>query len=227
MHIIAGINSKPKYSFRRRTYYSRGEARRYCASLLHFLFERKIIIILLSLFTAGILLGAAAVGAEGEVSVRLSRAAESIESVMLDSGFAASMKYSASVTVTAFATCLCAGMCAAGLPAIACVCAAKGISLGILCGNMYEFQGYKGLAKCLLLVTPGEVITTGALLIFCAEGIKMSCDTLLALSGRKQIKSNTMIKSYCLKFIAFLSLGVAGDALNSLLALALSGFFAA
>lgn len=227
MHIIAGMNSRPKPFVQKKYNYGRGEARRFFASFLRFLFHRKVIIILLSFFTAGVLLGSAAVGGDGEISEHLQTLAHGADAVSVGHDFSTSFQGGAIITVTTFALCSGAGVCAAGLPVIVSVCAAKGISLGVLCGYLYTAYSYKGLARCLLLVVPGSVITTGALLIFCAEGISMSCDTLLALGGRKQIKSNTAIKSYCLKFAALFALGIAGDALNSLLGVVFGSFFTA
>ena len=117
------------------------------------------------------------------------------------------------------------GLCAVGLPLISVLPLIKGIGIGMLSGFLYSNFALSGLGYCVLIIYPGLIPATFALMLSCSTGISSSYNMLFSLSSSKSSKGELSLKFYCLKFLVIALITVFSSAIDAIVVRLFSSFF--
>lgn len=115
--------------------------------------------------------------------------------------------------------CMFLGLCAIAQPVLICLLIYRGIGLGLSIAYYYILYGFKGGIISFILILPGAIISTFALIIGVRESIKMSNMVLGVIIGNKKcgISDKSCIKLYVLKFIILFAIILIASIIQGLL----------
>lgn len=119
------------------------------------------------------------------------------------------------------------GLCVIGIPFIAMIPFLKGVGIGMLCGYMYLKYTFGGLGYCVLIIYPGLIISLLALLMSCNLSISSSYNLLLVSTGNneKTSKKDADFKIYCLRNLIVLIITVFSSVIDSIVIKMFSNLF--
>lgn len=96
------------------------------------------------------------------------------------------------------------GVCAIGIPFVPIIAIARGVGIGISLGYFYIYYGINGILYCLLMIIPGAVIASTALLLACKQSLDYSyllfCHVFMP--NKRQDKAID-IRIYCMRYAVF------------------------
>ncbi len=198
---------------------------KYLSHYLNIIVENRRNLIMVALFTVGMLLGATIIkDGSSPFTAKLIelfdryRELRSQQSVF--SNFCGSMLTSIVFMSVTFIL----GLCAIGTPFIGCIPLIRGLGLGMISGHLYSAYALSGLGYSLLILYPGSLISIIGLLMCCNESLLMSQDMFLSMLNRP-IKNQSAIKMYCARYIVILIISAIGAVTDSVCLLAFMRFF--
>ena len=145
------------------------------------------LLILASLFIAGMVFGAAAAKtSNGELIHKLTETFINYTQLRITQGIFANFCNSLISVFVYLIIVYVSGLCAVGIPFISAVPFFRGLGLGMICGYLYKTYELTGIGYCLLTIYPGAVLSVAALIYACNEGALMSVDTLSAIERKKE-----------------------------------------
>jgi hypothetical protein len=184
------------------------------------------LVTLIALFLSGMIIGSSAVNSiNNEVNSRFvtlfsdyitMRSTQSIFDTFTNSLFVNLIYLGISFT---------AGLCAIGLPLIALSPFAKGVGIGMIAGYLYSSYAMTGAGFCLLIIFPGAIVATAALLFGCNESFVMSHELFNIVQGRAPNNYGNLIKKYSARYGILLILSVAASVIETLLTVTFVGKF--
>lgn len=165
--------------------------------------EQQVIIILITLFLAGIISGSLYTANEkGKLLTELLELLKNSQSARADSSFLELFFHSIISNLLFFAPVFIFGTCALGAPVVFGISFLKGLGLGVLTSFIYQNYHLQGLGYNAVILIPGAVLASSALIYACKEGFNMSISTfknLFQLSKQKN-SNNVTFKLYCMRF---------------------------
>ena len=184
------------------------------------------VLIMLILFTVGMVLGAviiknnnnAVISAFTDIFKTYITARKS-QSIMAN--FLNSLSVNSIFLLSAFVL----GLCAVGIPLISVLPVIKGLGMGMLSGYMYSKFALSGLGYCVLIIYPGLIMSAFALLLSCSTAVSTSYEMLLSLSSNKTIKGEGSLKFYCTKFVLIAAITILSSVLDAVVLRLFSGMF--
>ncbi len=119
-----------------------------------------------------------------------------------------------------------AGLSPAGVPVVGAVPVFRGFGLGIISGYLYQTQGLKGIAYCLLTIYPHSILSVTALILCSLEAWRMSFHFIsLFRADYGQINFSSELKLYTARFSVFLGIIMFSCIMDAFLSKVFSGFF--
>lgn len=209
------------YSFKRR---------RIRFNLSDWLAVQQILIILVILFTAGVISGSLyTVNEKGLFLTQVLKLFQECYTVKTDSSFLQLFFRSFQSELLFFIPVFLFGTCALGAPVIFGISFFRGLGLGILTSVIYQNYGLTGLGYNAFVLIPGAVLGSAALIFACREGYYMSLDMFGKLfqnrrSGKKQNKTTTF-KLYCARLSIFLLFIISAALVSSITSEIFGQFF--
>ncbi|NMP38161.1 MAG: hypothetical protein GX051_08630 [Clostridiales bacterium] len=184
------------------------------------------LLVLASLFIAGMVFGAAAAKTSGsELIQKLTLTFINYTKLRITQGMFANFCNSFISVIVYLIAVFISGLCAVGLPFIGAVPLFRGLGLGLMCGYLYRAYELTGIGYCLLTIYPGAVLSVAALIYACNEGAIMSVDAFSSISGKKERTAESTIKLYCTRFAVLFAVTILSAAVDALFTKAFSGFF--
>lgn len=183
------------------------------------------IIVLVLLFTGGLLFGAFSVKNENSLLFEkliplYIRYAESKAAMSDITVFFSSMLLYSAVIILAYFT----GLCAVGVPFVALIPVTTGVFTGAVSGYIYGTYMLRGLAYCGIIIFPSAVITVSAIIFASRESMIMSRNMLNLLSQRHNQKYEDF-RSYSIRFLIYLAVTAAGAVVEALMCHLFIGLF--
>jgi hypothetical protein len=182
-------------------------------------------IVLFLFFFAGLVVGAFAVRKNNsQILDRLLTLFENYTSVKAAQSAAVNFSNALFRQIILLLTTFCIGLCAVGTPLLYLVLFGYGTASGLVSAFLYKTYMLKGIGYCALILYPGIIMTTGALIFACSVGADMSRFLMNGLL-MKETAQNETFRQYCLRFmIAAAIAGCAALTETALYAL-FSGYF--
>lgn len=165
------------------------------------------IVTLVSLFLAGMIIGAvAARHIDNDINARLVTMFSDFSMLRNSQSIFETFTNSLAVNFIFLSVVFASGLCAVGIPLIAFAPLGKGIGLGMIAGYLYSTYSLSGAGYCMVILFPSAVISTAALLFGCNESFVMSFELLNMLSGKSTYQHENIFKKYCGRYLILLVL---------------------
>ncbi len=183
------------------------------------------IILLVTLFFAGLIFGAFAVKSGNTfftsklIPLYMSYVKSKATSNDITVFFTAMLIYSSVIIFAYFS-----GLCAIGVPFAAFIPVISGIFIGSASGYIYQTYMLKGLGYCGIIIFPSAVIATAAIIFASRESLIMSRNMLNLLSHRHNDKYEDF-RSYSVRFIIYIAIAAAGALIQTVLSHLFIGLF--
>lgn len=201
-----------------------GKVIRVSANLIKVLKEYYRLVLLISLFIAGMLIGAFTFKhGGGDVSSLLTDMVIKHSAERTSQAAFATFINSLLVNCAFVGIAFTMGMCCIGTPFIGLLPLIKGLGLGVVAGYFYN-NDVAGVLYYLLIILPGAVISTVALIISCGESIRMSSEMLQIMSQKKSASPDG-IKVYMSRYTIILALILISSVIDMFLTKAFSFLF--
>ncbi len=94
----------------------------------------------------------------------------------------------------------CIGLCAVGTPFLFLVLFGCGAGIGVVGAFLYKTYMLKGIGYCALILYPGTIMTTLALIYAASVGARMSRFLMNGLLVKESDKNETL-REYCMRFL--------------------------
>ncbi|MGI6772816.1 MAG: stage II sporulation protein M [Acutalibacteraceae bacterium] len=201
-----------------------GKVIRVSTNLVRVMKDYYRLVLLISLFIAGMLIGALTFKNSGSnistllTDMVIKQSAERTSQAAIVT-FINSLLVNAAFVGIAFTM----GMCCIGTPFIGLLPLIKGLGLGMVAGYFYN-NDVAGILYYLLIILPGAVISTVALIISCGESIRMSGEMLKVVSSKKSASPDG-IKTYMSRYIIIVVLILISSVMDMFLTKAFSFLF--
>ncbi len=182
------------------------------------------LIFLLLLFIFGIVSGALSVKrGEAEFVERLSVLINSYRLARISQSFFANYCSSLLVNVLIQLCAVVSGFSSLGIPFIMMLPFVKGVALGAVSGHLYNTFALSGLGYCLVVLYPGNVISSMSLFIACNE----SCVLSQAIFNRifSNSEKTVNLKFFALRQLFYLGVTAFSALLDTLLYSSFASFF--
>lgn len=189
--------------------------------------ERWQVVLLISLFWAGLFIGSFFINnAEGEMLTRInailhdnfsSRASDTLAGIFFD----ALIKYGVFLLLAFFF-----GLCGLGYPIVVSVPLLCGIANGIMSGYLYHNFGITGLFYCLITIYPSLTVSVVSLIMGACESMEMSKTILAVLMDKHHLTSENPLKRYAYQYSILLGIVVFSAVIEALICHFLLGKFA-
>lgn len=169
----------------------------------NWLIEQQTVIILIALLLAGIISGSLyTANDKGKFLTELSELIKSSYLACSDSSFLELFFHSIISNSLFFAPVFIFGTCALGAPVVFGISFLKGLGLGVLTSFIYQNYHLQGLGYNAVILIPGAVLASSALIYACKEGLNMSISVFrnLFLPSQKRKEKNITFKLYCMRF---------------------------
>lgn len=184
------------------------------------------IILLLSLFICGLIIGSFVVKNNDSImSNQLESIIKSGITTKNNSQFWEVFFNSITVNLVFLISAFSLGLCAIGIPFISLIPLIKGFGLGISGAYIYSNYSVKGVCYCLLILFPAQIISSALLIYACNESYYMSGDLFFSLNNSLNLKEKNPVRLYLTRFLLlalFIALSAGFDAVLSSL---FSSFF--
>lgn len=182
------------------------------------LIEKWQVVLLISLFWAGMIIGCIFINNE------TNELTEKIASV-IEKGFSARSSYTSMqifknslLTHSIFLIlAYILGMSGIGYPFICLVPMICGVSNGMVSGYIYSSFGIKGFLYCLTTVYPGLLISLVALIIGSCECLQMSLQVFKILTDKNRISCENSAKKYGYQFIVLFGIVIVSAIVETLM----------
>ncbi len=198
---------------------------KYISHYINIIVENRRNLIMLSLFAAGMLIGASIIKDNSSaMTVKIIEVFDRYRALRIEqsmfSNFCGSMFTSMLFMVVTFIF----GLCAIGTPLVGIVPVIRGLGLGLISGHLYSTCALSGLGYSLLVIYPGSLISVLGLIMCCNESLLMSEDMFLMLLN-KPTKNHSAFKMYCARYLIILIISAIAAAVDSICVLAFARFF--
>lgn len=184
------------------------------------------LLLLLALFTIGMVCGAALLQNESfpytqQIVTIAENYREAKETLALFTTFCNALLSACVYILVAYFS----GLCALGIPFTLAVPFIKGLGLGVISGYFYSTFALKGLGYCLLLVYPGAFFTVLCILICCNESLYSARDLFHIAATGQTPESWGGIRLFSIRYSILVLLSVLGAVLDAVLFRVFSDFF--
>lgn len=177
------------------------------------------------LFSIGIIIGAAAINNDFEVTEKLSSIIDSLILLKNGQGFIHNFCNSLTICIFLMAVNLFLGFSLIGYPFIIWLPFMRGMGIGMVSGYLYSVYKLSGLGYSVLIIYPGAVVATFSFILACNASCEYSKNAYAkAIKGRGQFeKGETAV--YIMKTLILTGIGAASALIDALTAAAFSRFF--
>ena len=169
---------------------------------------------LMTVLLAGVFIGSAvARNMDGDALLSMSAITDGFRAGVAEKSFGEVFLSSLSSSGVLVFICFFMGFCAVGQPVHIGVLVFRGIGLGAAIAYFYTAYGFSGFLEVLLLIIPGAVMSSLAIILAAREGIRFSNilgGFLSGVEGERDTK--VLLRLYVLKFVV-LSVIILGSAL--------------
>lgn len=165
--------------------------------------EQQTVIILITLFLAGIISGSMYTANEkGKLLTELLELFKNSQLIRADSSFLELFFHSIISNLLFFVPVFIFGTCALGAPVVFGISFLKGLGLGVLTSFIYQSYRLQGLGYNAVILIPGAVLASSALIYACKEGFNMSVSMFRNLfqPSNKKTSNKVTFKLYCMRF---------------------------
>ncbi len=190
------------------------------------LFSNKRIIFLTAVFTAGVVAGSVIISKDNTEIVNyivdifksytLQRGQQKLISGFLHSAVGECVY----ILISYFL-----GLSVMGLPAICALPFVKGLGTGVVLGYLYSSFKWKGVGYSLLIIFPGMLTASLALIFACGESLAMSAGLLSVINGNKAPMLKDFFKIYNIRYLVFFLVSLFASLLDAVLMKSFSGLF--
>lgn len=168
--------------------------------------NNSLIIILFSIFSAGIISGTAMLKSNSVIIEKATQLISNYIKIKNEEIFIQTFCNSLSSNIIFLLPIFVAGLCAIGIPIIFSVSFAKGLGLGFITSFYCSEFGINGLGHCVLMIFPGAVLSVLAIFIASKTTIIQSAKIFKATANGKG--SIIKFSEYCKSFLIILLLFV-------------------
>lgn len=180
--------------------------------------ERWQVVLLISLFTAGLFIGSFFINnAEGEIAGQIKTIIETNfrqrqEDQSIQIFLDALVKYAIFLFLTFFF-----GLCGLGYPIVATVPLLCGIANGLQSGFLYQTFGIHGLFYCLLTIYPALTLALISLIFGACESMEMSKTILAILTDKHHLTTENPLKRYAYQYTILTGIILTASLIETLL----------
>lgn len=165
-----------------------------------------LLIVLTTLFISGLVVGALCVRtAEGEVLGKMTQLFQNYTQVRSQQSMFQNFSNSFIAGAIGILLLYLLGLTAWGAPLILCIPAFEGMGIGMTSGTLYADYGWPGFGYSALIIVPGALISTIAILLSARESIRYSTDIFLE-HCLLHTSRHQPFKNYSIKFLILLLL---------------------
>lgn len=182
------------------------------------------LVLLTALFLAGTIIGALIIkNSENEIITTLTKIFENHQHSRTTQPMITTLFNSLLTNTSFLAICFTLGLCCVGKPIISLIPLIRGLGFGMISGYLYN-NDLSGIGYYVLIVFPGAVLASVALLLSCNESIRMSGD-ILAIITAKQQASTGKLRLYLSRYALIVLLSSTASIMDMLLTKAFSFLF--
>lgn len=176
------------------------------------------IVTLISLFLAGMIIGAvAARHTDNTINSRLVTMVSDFAMLRNTQSIFETFSNSLTVNLIFLIVVFASGLCVVGIPVISLIPLIKGISLGMVSGYLYNAYSLNGAGYCMVILFPGAVIATATLLLGSNESFVMSYELLNMINGKSNYQHENILKIYSKRYAILLILTIIASLIDTLM----------
>lgn len=165
-----------------------------------------LLIVLTTLFISGLVVGALCVRtAEGELLGKMTQLFQNYTQIRAQQSMFQNFSNSFIAGAIGILLLYLLGLTAWGTPFILCIPAFEGMGIGMASGTLYADYGWPGFGYSALIIIPGALISTIAILLSARESIRYSADIFLEHCLLRTSRHQPF-KNYSIKFLILLLL---------------------
>lgn len=177
------------------------------------------------IFSIGILIGAVSINGDSDIVDKLSGIINSYTILKSGQGVAENFLVSLSSNFLFIGTNLFLSFSLIGFPIIFWIPFLKGLGLGSICGYLYSVYKFSGLGYSLLMVFPGAIVSTFALISACNIGCEYSKNAYLkAITGKGQFEKGET-KLFLIRQIVFICICILSSLIDAVFTSVFLRFF--
>lgn len=187
-----------------RTNTQKGNGRAYYSRYIaHHTKRNTGILILGALFLAGLLMGTLMVrSASSETLETLQQVANVFLSSRQEQSLMQNFFSSAMSSLSFLAALFVCGFCAISQPVAVAIPLFRGLGIGLSAASLYARYGSSAIGFVALLIVPGTLLSTLAILICCRESLQLSSSFFLCMGGNSQDREFYPLRIYAARYVA-------------------------
>lgn len=204
---------------------SKSKYRIYNGKSIKNILKYSVISILLIMFIAGLIIGSTTLINNSELAENISVLTDSYLSVKAGQGILTNFCNSLSISIIFNAVNIFFSFSVIGYPFIIILPLLKGLGLGAVCGYLYSTYKMAGLGYSLLMLYPGAIVSTLALILACNDSCEYSKNLYnKSIKNRGQYEKDET-RVYLTRQLVFASICAASSLIESLTTQLFSRFF--
>ena len=204
---------------------SRSKYKVYNGKSLKKLFENSRIFCLTFMFVIGICVGSAMLESSDSVIEKISELFNTYSSVRSGQGILRNFLNSFAVNGIFMIINVFLGFSLIGYPFLTLLPLIKGLGLGAVCGYLYSAYKFTGLGYSLLMIIPGAIVSTFALLLACNNSCEYSKNACMkAIVGAGQFEKDET-RLFLTRQLVFLIISAASSGIDAFLNIIFSSLF--
>lgn len=184
-----------------------------------------LLIVLTTLFISGLVVGALCVRtAGGEVLGKMAQLFQNYTQVRAQQSMFQNFSNSFIAGAIGILLLYLLGLTAWGTPLILCIPAFEGMGIGMTSGTLYADYGWPGFGYSALIIVPGALISTIAILLSARESIRYSANIFLE-HCLLRTSHHQPFKNYSIKFLVLMLLAALAATIDMMTIQFLAGLF--
>lgn len=176
------------------------------------------LVTLISIFMAGMIIGAiSAKHTDNDINARLVTMFSDFAMIRHTQSIFETFCNSFAVYFAFLFVAFASGLCAIGIPIIATIPLIRGIGIGMVSGYLYSTYALSGAGYCIVVLFPGAIISTAAMLLGCNESFVMSRELINLLNGKSLFQHDNILKKYSVRYILLLGFILLASLIDTLM----------
>lgn len=197
----------------------------YNGKIIKKMFENSRIYFMSVIFAVGLIIGAATLSSSSDYQGGIWGLIESYTVLKSEQGILSNFCNSFVASIIFVAANMFLAFSLIGYPFIILLPFLRGMGIGIVSGFLYSVYKLTGLGYSLLVIYPGAVVSTFAILLACNDSCEYSKNAYLkAIQGRGQFEKNET-KVYLIRQLIFLGICAASSFIDAMFSKIFSSFF--
>ncbi len=188
-------------------------------------YEKSMIFILLLLFVIGILMGALNINKDNVIADELKNTVDAFTQIRGGQGIWKTFAESFFVNGIFQFVSIFLAFSVIGYPFILLIPLLKGLGIGAFSGFMYSSFGWTGVGYCLLIIYPGVLISTFALINSCNDSCVYTKNLYLKAICSKGVYEKDETRIMLIRQVLYLTVTLVSSITDSIVAYAFSRFF--